>query len=45
MPTPLYLCLHLRDFAAQALACLEPVAQPRGLVVLSGEPPLERVLP
>jgi len=43
MPTPLYLCLHLRDFAAQALACLEPVAQPRGLVVLSGEPPLERV--
>jgi protein ImuB len=38
MTSPLYLCLHVRDFAAQALTGA------RGAVaVLSGEPPLERV--
>jgi protein ImuB len=39
MPVPLYLCLHIRDFAAQAISVLHE----RPLAVLSGEPPLERV--
>ncbi|HVJ04930.1 MAG TPA: hypothetical protein VM578_04625 [Candidatus Saccharimonadales bacterium] len=43
MPVPLYLCLHLRDFAAQAIACSHSALQERPLAVLSGEPPLERV--
>ena len=47
MPSPLYLCLHLRDFAAQALAgsLAASPAQPRppAVAVLSGDPPLERV--
>ena len=47
MPSPLYLCLHLRDFAAQALAgsLAASPAQPHppAVAVLSGEPPLERV--
>jgi protein ImuB len=47
MPSPLYLCVHVRDFAALALSrargegygelCSGAVA------VLSGDPPLERV--
>ncbi len=47
MPFPQYLCVHMRDFAAQALArpyegCNQ---QPRNraVAILSGEPPLERV--
>ena len=43
MPSPLYLCLHLRDFAAQALARAHPELHSRALAVLSGNPPLERV--
>jgi protein ImuB len=46
MPSPLYLCVHLRDFAAQALThshgeSNEP--RPHAVAVLSGDPPLERV--
>ena len=43
MPSPLYLCVHLRDFAAQALARAHPELHSRALAVLSGDPPLERV--
>ncbi|MGC2210896.1 MAG: hypothetical protein WA532_12380 [Candidatus Korobacteraceae bacterium] len=43
MPSPLYLCLHLRDFAAQALVRTHPELHSRALAVLSGHPPLERV--
>ena len=43
MPSPLYLCLHLRDFAAQALVRTHPELHSRALAVLSGNPPLERV--
>jgi protein ImuB len=43
MPAPLYLCVHLFDFAAQALACLNHEPHSRAIAVLSGEPPLERV--
>jgi protein ImuB len=43
MPSPLYLCLHLRDFAAQALARTHSELRSRALAVLSGDPPLERV--
>jgi len=51
MPSPLYLCLHLCDFAAQALAValVAPRAgstltgHPRAVAVLAGAPPLERV--
>ncbi len=43
MPSPLYLCLHLRDFAGQALVRTHPELHSRALAVLSGNPPLERV--
>ncbi len=43
MPSQLYLCLHLRDFAAQALTRVHPELDMLALGVLSGEPPLERV--
>lgn len=43
MPALLYLCLHLRDFAAQAIACSQSALHERPLAILSGEPPLERV--
>jgi len=43
MPAPLYLCLHLRDFAAQAIVCAQAAFHERPFAVLSGEPPLERV--
>lgn len=43
MPAALYLCLHLRDFAAQALVCSQLKLRSRAVAVLSGEPPLERV--
>ncbi|SRR6266568_389396 len=43
MPAPLYLCLHLRDFAAQAIACTQSALHERPLAILSGEPPLEKV--
>jgi protein ImuB len=52
---PLYLCIHLRDFAAQALtgrataddkashAAAEDASRPAAVAILSGGPPLERV--
>lgn len=43
MPAPLYLCLHLRDFAAQAISCAQSALHERPLAILSGEPPLEKV--
>ena len=43
MPSPLYLCMHLRDFAAQALIRAQPEHGSRAVAVLSGVPPLERV--
>jgi protein ImuB len=43
MPVPLYLCLHVRDFAAQTLARLRPELQKRPVVILDGDPPLETV--
>ncbi len=46
MPSPLYLCLHLRDFAAQALTRARGISNisPRSpaVAILSGDPPLER---
>jgi len=43
MSSALYLCLHLRDFAAQALARFHPELRFRAVAILSGEPPLEYV--
>ena len=43
MPAALYLCLHLRDFAAQAMACAQPELRRGPLAILSGTPPLEEV--
>lgn len=43
MPAELYLCLHLRDFAAQTLACGHAALRSRMVAVLSGKPPLEYV--
>jgi protein ImuB len=42
MPPPLYLCLHLRNFAAQALTHRAGL-RGRAVAVLSGAPPLESV--
>ena len=43
MPVPLYLCLHVRDFAAQTLVRLRPELRNRPVVILDGDPPLETV--
>jgi protein ImuB len=43
MPAAEYLCLHLRDFAAQTLTRLEPGLRQRPVAVLRGDPPLETV--
>ena len=43
MPVPLYLCLHVRDFAAQTLARLRPELRRDPLAILAGDPPLETV--
>jgi protein ImuB len=43
MSLPLYLSLHLRDFAAQTMARLEPELRKRPLAILDGDPPLETV--
>ena len=43
MSAPLYLCLHLRDFAAQTLIRLRSGMHQRPVVILHGEPPLETV--
>jgi protein ImuB len=38
-----FLCVHLRDFAAQALMQAHPELSTRAVAVLSGDPPMERV--
>ena len=43
MSVPVYLCLHVRDFAAQTLARLQPELRKRPLAILEGDPPLETV--
>jgi protein ImuB len=46
MPSSLYLCVHVRDFAAQALTSSHigsPLEQHSAVAVLSGNPPLECV--
>jgi protein ImuB len=43
MPAALYLCLHLRDCAAQAAARSHPELRKRPLLILAGSPPLEYV--
>jgi protein ImuB len=43
MLAPLYLCLHLRDFAVQTVALLRPELRNRPVAVLHGDPPLETV--
>ena len=43
MPLPLYLCVHVPDFAAQSLTRRHPELHSRAVVVLSGNAPLERV--
>ncbi|SRR6266702_2765449 len=42
MPAPLYLCVHVRDFAAQALTQSHELGS-RAIAILNGDPPLERV--
>jgi protein ImuB len=43
MPVPVYLCLHVRDFAAQTLAQLRPALRKHPIAILDGDPPLETV--
>lgn len=43
MSALLYLCLHVRDFPAQALVRLRPELRERAVAVLDGTPPLETV--
>jgi protein ImuB len=43
MPVPLYLCVHVRDFAAQTLGRLRPELRKRPVAILDGDPPLETV--
>jgi len=42
MPAPLYLCVHVRDFAAQALKQSHGLGS-RAIAILNGDPPLECV--
>lgn len=43
MLVPLYLCLDVRDFAAQTLVRLRPELRQRPIAILDGDPPLETV--
>ena len=43
MSVPVYLCIYLRDFAAQTLVRLEPELRKRPVAILDGDPPLETV--
>ncbi len=43
MSGTLYLCLHVSDFAAQAMSCQHPELRTRPVAILSGKPPLEYV--
>ena len=40
---PVYLCVHVPEFAAQALLRLRPELEGRAVAVLEGTPPLEQV--
>jgi protein ImuB len=42
MPAPLYLCVHVRDFAAQALKQAHELDS-CAIGILNGDPPLERI--
>jgi protein ImuB len=41
--TPLYVCVYVPEFAAQALTRLRPESARQAVVVLAGDPPLEQV--
>jgi protein ImuB len=43
MLVPLYLCLNVRDFAAQTLVRLRPEWRQRPIAILDGNPPLKTV--
>jgi protein ImuB len=43
MASALYLCLHVRDFAAQAVTRAHSGLRHRALAILTGTPPLEQV--
>jgi len=43
MRAPLYLCVHVRDFAAQTLTRLRPDLRKHPVAILYGDPPLETV--
>src|SRR6266436_9192603 len=43
MLATLYLCLYIRDFAAQTFARLRPELRKRPVAILDGDPPLETV--
>ena len=43
MPVPLYLCLHVLNFAAQSLIRHRPELRKRPVIILHGDPPLETV--
>ncbi len=44
MLTPLYFCMRIPEFAAQALLRLRPALATAAVAVLEGEPPLEKTL-
>ncbi|HEV2576649.1 MAG TPA: DNA polymerase Y family protein [Acidobacteriaceae bacterium] len=41
--TPVYVCIHVSEFPAQALLRLRPELKGRAVVVMAGDPPLEEV--
>lgn len=43
MTDPLYVCVHVPEFPAQALLRLRPQLEGNSVVVLEGDPPLEKV--
>ena len=42
MSTPLFFCLRIPEFAAQALIRLRPALAKAAVAVLEGDPPLEK---
>ena len=43
LPLPLYACLHMREFSAQAMLRLRQELRTQPVAILAGEPPQERV--